>query len=188
MPSTSHEISALPVVVPLAAAAFGAMLWQLHRRGAMSVPRILVAVAVCVYGAGVVANTLFPIHVGGLDYHESWRVFLNLTPLANTEPFDMLTNVAVFVPLGFLVPLIARASSAWRVLLCGFLVSFTMETLQFINAVTGHGGHIADINDLLANTLGAPIGYAMFRAALLLPVIGVGFRHVHAHRDPSPQT
>lgn len=187
MPSTGHEISALPVVVPLAAVAFGVLLWRLRRRAATSVPRILVAAAACVYGAGVVANTLFPIYVGRPDYHESWRVFLNLTPLANTEPFDMLANVAVFVPLGFLVPLLARTSSVWRALLVGFLVSLTMETFQFINAVTGHGGHIADINDLLANTLGAPIGYAMFRGALLLPVIGVGFRHVHAHRDPSPE-
>jgi glycopeptide antibiotics resistance protein len=121
-----------------------------------------------VYGAGVVANTLFPIYLGGERYHRSWRVFLNLTPFADTEPFDMLTNVAVFVPLGFLLPLVTRANSALRVLLVGFLLSFTMETLQLVNAVTGHGGHIADINDLLANTLGAPIGYAVFRAALFL--------------------
>ncbi len=39
----------------------------------------------CVYGAGVVANTLLPIYLGEDDYHPPWRVFLNLTPLVNTE-------------------------------------------------------------------------------------------------------
>jgi glycopeptide antibiotics resistance protein len=111
VPSTSTEISALPVVVPLAAAAFAGVLWRLHRRAAMSVPRIVVAAIICVYGAGVVANTLFPVYIGGDDSHQSWRVFLNLTPFA-------------------------------------------------------------DINDLLANTLGAPIGYAIFRAALFLVARG----------------
>jgi glycopeptide antibiotics resistance protein len=45
-----------------------------------------------------------------------------------------------------------------------------MELLQLLNAVTGHGGHIADVNELLANTVGAPLGYALFRVALLLPL------------------
>ncbi|MEO6605913.1 MAG: VanZ family protein [Aeromicrobium sp.] len=169
MPSNYHEISALPAVVPLSTAAFAFMMWRLHRRAAVSVPRIAVAAAWCVYGAGVAANTVFPIYFGTMGDDQSWRVFLNLTPLANTELFDMLTNVLVFVPLGFLLPLVARTISARRVLLFGFLVSFTMEALQFINAVTGHGGHVADVNDLLANSLGAPIGYALFRVVLLLP-------------------
>jgi glycopeptide antibiotics resistance protein len=87
----------------------------------------------------------------------------------NTDAFDMLENVVVFVPLGLLLPLVARVRSARGVLLCGFLISLTMEVLQLANSLTGRGGHVADINDLLANTLGTPIGYGIFRAALLLP-------------------
>jgi VanZ family protein len=172
MPSTSHEISALPVVVPLAAVAFAALLWRLRRRAALTVPRIVVSALMCVYGAGVVANTLLPIVIGAGGDRPPWRVFLNLTPLVNTELFDMVSNVVVFVPLGFLLPLVARVASARRVLLVGFLVSLTMEALQFVNAVAAHGGHVADINDLLANTLGAPIGYGIFRVAVLLPGLG----------------
>ena len=54
-------------------------------------------------------------------------------------------------------------------LLHGFLLGLTMEVLQLVNAVTEHGGHIADVNDLLANSLGAPLGYGLLRGALLLP-------------------
>jgi len=79
MPSTCHEIPALPVVGPLAVVVFTVLLWRLHRRAAMTVPRVVVRALLCVYGAGVVANTLLPIVVGGGGYRPPWRVFLNLT-------------------------------------------------------------------------------------------------------------
>lgn len=155
--------------MPPALLAFAGMLWLLRRRDAVTVPRVVVGVAVCVYGAGVVANTLLPIYLGYTGDRPRWSVYLNLVPLVNTDPADMIQNVLVFLPLGVLLPIAARVDSVLRVLLCGFMLSFTMELLQFVNAVTGHGGHIADINDLLANTVGAPVGYAVFRAALLVP-------------------
>lgn len=102
----------------------------------------------CVYGVGVVAN---------------------LVPLAGTEPADMLQNVVVFLPLGVLLPIVARVRSALRVLLCGLLLSLSMEAVQLLNAVTGHGGHVADVNDLLANAAGALLGYGVLRCALLVP-------------------
>jgi VanZ family protein len=171
MPS-HHEIPVLPVVVLVAAVAFAVLLWRLHRRTAMTVPRVVVSAVMSVYAAGVIGNTLLPIYLGRGGYDLPWWKYPNFTPLVGTEPFDMLQNVVVFVPLGVLLPLVARVTSLPRVLLCGFLISLTMEVLQWVNAVTAHGGHVPDINDLLANTLGAPIGYAVFRVALLLPVLG----------------
>jgi glycopeptide antibiotics resistance protein len=167
----SHELPTLPIVVPLGVAALAVMLWSLHRRGALTVPRAVASAVVCVYGAGVVVNTLLPITLGSTPDRPPWTVFLNLTPMANTDVRDMLQNIVVFVPLGVLLPVIFRVRSLRRVLLWGFVLSLTMEALQLVNAVTGHGGHVADVNDLLANTLGAPIGYALFRAALLLPPV-----------------
>ena len=126
----------------------------------------------CVYGAGVTANTLLPIHLGRSGGGLPWWSTLDLVPLVGTEPFDMLQNVVVFVPLGFLLPFGARVTSLPRVLLWGFLVSLTMEALQLLNSVTVHGGHASDVNDLLANTLGAAVGYGIFRVALLRPALG----------------
>ena len=166
-----QEVAALPVVVPLAAVALVVLLWRLHRRGALSVPRVLVGVAACVYGAGVVANTVFPVHLGRTPSGLPWWTRFHLTPLAGTEWFDMALNVVVFAPLGVLLPLLARVGSARGVLLRGFLVGLAMEVVHFLNALTGSGGHVADVNDLLANTLGAPIGYGLFRLALLVPAL-----------------
>ncbi|MDM7991326.1 VanZ family protein [Arthrobacter sp. zg-Y877] len=164
-----YEITALPVVVPLAVMVFAILLWRLHRRGELTLPRVVVSAVMCVYGAGVVGNTVLPIHIGGPTYDEPWWIHLNLVPLVHAELGDMVMNVLVFIPLGILLPLISRIRSAVGVLLVGFLVSLTMEVLQFVNAVLAGGGHIADVNDLLANTVGAPLGYGLFRAALLLP-------------------
>ena len=164
------EITALPVVVPLAVVAFVLLLWMLRRRDALTLPRVLLAIVTCVYGAGVIANTLLPISLGGESNPLPWTVFINLVPLAQTEPSDMLQNVVLFAPLGILLPLVLRVDSVLKVLLSGLIVSFVMEALQFVNAVFWHGGHIADINDLLSDTIGVLIGYGIFRALLLLPV------------------
>lgn len=171
MPSDPRELTALPVVVPLAVLAFAVLLWVLHRRTALTPARAAVAVIGCLYGAGVVANTLFPIELGGSAQDLPWTVFLDLVPLSDTEPRDMLQNVVVFAPLGVLLPLVTRLDTVGRVVLAGFLLSLAMEAAQLGNAVTGHGGHIADVDDLLANTLGALLGYGAFRLARRVPAL-----------------
>lgn len=172
MPGTYRELPALPVVVALAMAAFATMVLVLRRRSAVNVPRLIVSAALCSYGAGMLANSALPIYLGQPADDVPWWVNLNLVPLKNTELFDMVENAVVFVPLGLLLALIVRRSSLRRVLLLGFLTSLTMEALQFVDAITVHGGHVADVNDLCANTVGAVVGYGIFRAALLVPTVG----------------
>lgn len=164
--STSHQLAPQAVLAPLAVVTVVAMIWLLHRRAALAVPRVLAGLAACAYVVGIVANTVLPIEIGSSGPRPSWTVFLNLVPLAGTEPRDMLANVLVFAPLGVLLPVVARVRSARGVVLTGFLLSLAMELLQLANAVTGHGGHVADVNDLLANTIGAPLGLAVLRLAV----------------------
>jgi glycopeptide antibiotics resistance protein len=169
-PDPWDQVPVLPVVVPLGLLVVAVLLWRLHRRAALTFPRVVVGAAVAVYVAGVVANSLFPVFIGKSGV-EPWWSSLNLVPLVNTDLDDMLENVAVFVPLGVLLPLVARTTSLPRVLLRGFLVSLAIEVLQLVNSVAANGGHASDVNDLLANTLGAAVGFGLFRAALLLPVL-----------------
>jgi len=168
MPSRHVEVSVLPSVVLLAVLASVVLLERLRRRAALTVPRAVVGVVAAVFVAGMLGNTVLPVHLGRSS-DRAWWQYLHLTPLVGTDPRDMVMNVVVFLPLGVLLPLIARVRSARRVLLIGFLTSLTMELLQWVNAVTVHGGHLPDVNDLLANTVGTPLGYGAFRAALALP-------------------
>ena len=175
VPESSYEspwdqVPVLPVVVPLGLVVFAVLLWRLHRRAALTLPRAVVAAVVAVYVAGVVANSLFPVFIGKGGV-EPWWLTMNLVPLVNTAVGDMLENVAVFVPLGVLLPLVTRTSSFSRVLLWGFLASLAIEVLQLVNSIAANGGHASDVNDLLANVLGAAVGYGVLRIALLLPAV-----------------
>ena len=118
------QVPVLPVVVPIAAAAMALFTWHLRRSGLLSLPRVAVALALCVYVAGVLANTLFPIYLDKPARSAPWDVYINLTPLAGYEVADAVMNICVFVPLGvllaFAVPrwtwrrvLVAAAGFSW---------------------------------------------------------------------------
>lgn len=166
-----HEISRLPVALPLAAATVAALVWRLRRLKALTWPRGLVVVAFCTYGVAVFAATLLPVQLGRPDDHVPWRWFVNLTPLVEAEWHDVVQNVVLFVPLGVLLPLVARVDSLRRILLVGFLASLTIELLQLASDILVRAGHAVDVNDLLANVVGAPVGYGLLRGALRLPAV-----------------
>ncbi len=71
----------------------------------------------------------------------------------------MVLNAALFVPLGALLPMMHRRLRTWPyALLCGAALSTMIETTQLL-AAAGQ----CDVNDILANTLGALLGYGLFR-------------------------
>lgn len=162
-----REVPVLPVVVPVAAAIFLTLLWYLHRRDRLSVPRALVALALCVYAAGVVANTVFPIFLDKPARSALWEVYL--VPLADYEVGDAVMNILVFVPAGMLVPLLVARASLWRVVTVAAAFSLTIETAQLITGNVLGGGHVADVNDLLFNVAGAVLGFGLFSMLSRVP-------------------
>lgn len=106
----------------------------------------------------------FPIYLNQLWFR------LNLIPLVET--FRMLTdgwvvayswyqviaNILVFVPLGFLTPLLYKSLTKWwHILLVGFSGSLLIEVLQILTP-----RNIVDIDDIIFNTLGAMVGYIVY--------------------------
>lgn len=68
-------------------------------------------------------------------------------------------NLAAFLPLGMLLPIMyAGRMNAWRVGLAAGCVSLLIETLQFAS-----GRRVADLDDLLLNTLGGLLGFLLFQ-------------------------
>lgn len=171
---THHVIDGLPVMIPLALVAFLAAVWCLYRQGAMTGPRLASSAVACVYGAGVLNAVLLPFEIllgSARDELAPWRVFVNLTPVTTAlgDPIGIVLNVALFVPLGVMLPLMLRSPSAWRVVTAGFLVSLGIELVQLLADVTVSTGRIADVDDLLGNTAGVVIGYVLFRIVMWLP-------------------
>ncbi|MDD9149985.1 VanZ family protein [Sporolactobacillus sp. CQH2019] len=84
----------------------------------------------------------------------------------NLIPFRWITegvrpyieNILLFVPLGFMLPCIWKKYGVLRkTVLVGIAFSLIIELSQLFN------GRITDIDDLLMNTLGAFIGWVIFR-------------------------
>jgi VanZ family protein len=166
------EVPVLPVVVPLGAVVVALLLWHLHHRRLLSVPRGAVAVALGVYAGGVAANTIFPIYLDRPTSNAEWGAHANLTPLVGYEVADAVMNIGVFVPLGILLAL-ASPASGWRhVLARGTAVSLSIEVIQYVTAHFLGGGHIADVNDFLFNVVGAALGLGVLVTGARVPVLG----------------
>jgi glycopeptide antibiotics resistance protein len=73
---------------------------------------------------------------------------------------ELFGNVLLFVPLGFLLPLLFPAMRRWwRALAGGAGVSLAIELYQ----LAWPGVRKADVNDVLLNALGALVGFAALR-------------------------
>ncbi|WP_162243491.1 VanZ family protein [Leifsonia sp. Root4] len=85
-------------------------------------------------------------------------------------PFDIgypvlefAANVALFVPFGILVPLIAPLWHPWLVMASGFALSCLIEFTQ-----TALPSRFPTASDLLANTLGTALGVGLLAAFMRL--------------------
>ena len=82
----------------------------------------------------------------------------NLVPFVGSSIIPVLLNFLLFVPYGFLLPLVFR-SCQWnwkKIVVIGGLTSLTIELLQMF------GGRYAEIDDFLMNTFGAFSGYIIY--------------------------
>lgn len=83
---------------------------------------------------------------------------INLIPFSEviSSPLQYILNVILFIPVGLLLPITHPAFRQLKYAACsGFFLSLLIETLQLFNFRT------TDINDLIANTLGAILGFAV---------------------------
>lgn len=124
------------------------------------------------YLLAVVAMTLFPFWIGsGPDVHGS----INLEPAVQTVRMfrlrpafalkNVVGNLVLLAPLGLFLPLFwPRFRGLLGTSLFGLVVSVGIETLQYLLP----GIRITDIDDVILNTLGVTIGYALYRALRLL--------------------
>jgi glycopeptide antibiotics resistance protein len=141
-------------------------------RPAPVLPGWLVGTAAAGYAAALVVITLLPIRWRSdlARYRNNWRP--QLVPLwnmvVNLRDGDRAlatlagaaANVALFLPLGFLLPLLAPWFDRWwRSVGAGFALSAAIEWSQ----VAFPGVRRPDVNDVLMNTVGAALGFLAYR-------------------------
>ncbi len=138
----SPALTGLAFVLLLGVAAIGVV--RVARGGKAPTARMVVAAGMWL--AATALLTLRPGHSGRL----------NLVPFdfgANSTPYEPVSNVLLFVPLGILV-----AALGWRwfaVLGLGLAISLCIEATQYLLNI----GRTADVNDVIENTLGTLVGW-----------------------------
>lgn len=92
---------------------------------------------------------------------------INLIPFSDGISLSFLLNIFLFIPLGFLCPIISR--TFWQVkniFLIGFFLSLFIEISQLFTLYRA-----TDINDLLTNIMGTLFGYLCFKLTARLRII-----------------
>lgn len=86
----------------------------------------------------------------------AFHPIISLIPFADGLDFGTISNVILFIPIGFFLPLLwKKYEHAGRTILTGFGVSLLIELLQLFTF------RASDITDLITNTLGTLIGYGI---------------------------
>jgi glycopeptide antibiotics resistance protein len=146
--------------------------------------RLLITTFV-VYLAVVAALTIVPTHfsrVRGTDrdhiniipFGYSFKCYRTARneypPLVSFCLRNTFGNIALFVPLGLLLPFLGvRYRSLKRVVLLALCASVMIETIQFVLRFVGSARSV-DIDDVILNTLGACLGFAVYRVLMRLAV------------------
>jgi glycopeptide antibiotics resistance protein len=99
---------------------------------------------------------------------------INMIPLLTLARQDVSTsllNVLLFIPFGFGLPFIADLQMK-NVVGIGMLFSIVIELLQLVTGLVGGlTFRVADIDDVIFNTVGVALGYLLF----------VGFVRTYCH-------
>lgn len=103
------------------------------------------------------------IHIDDINFIPFLSIYGILqSSVASGEPMfavtNILGNIALFIPLGFLLPLLwKRYRKLWKTLLFGLAVTLSIEIIQlFLTRGT-------DLDDVILNILGTLAGYGIFR-------------------------
>lgn len=73
-------------------------------------------------------------------------------------------NVAGFIPFGLFLPLLSKNTRSFMfIMLSGLAVSLSVEIIQLVSRVGSF-----DVDDLILNTVGAIIGYVVFKVCKAL--------------------
>ena len=89
-------------------------------------------------------------------------IFSSTVKITNwAELLNIILNILLFIPFGYLLPSLFPRLRWWQVVLLGLAFSLCIELLQLITKL----GY-ADVDDLINNTLGDAIGWLCYKLIL----------------------
>lgn len=154
-------VPTLAFAIPAAALVLSLTAVRLRRAGTTRVHRVWV-LASALYLVAVASVVFFPfqVNIGPYAGQTPWWSSVNVFPIITIDVETFLLNIVMFVPLGVVLTLMTRWQTLGGVLLVGALASVGIELAQIAFGVIG-GTRTADVNDVIANTIGAGVGFAV---------------------------
>ena len=157
-PFTQNLSQYLPDAAVLAAV-FLLLLPRWRRQGRR---RLAVSALFYLYMAGVLWVTVLPV-LSMLGVHHPYQPmvfepFRDLRLGYGNATRQLLLNVLMTVPFGFLWPLVRRRDGLLRAVGAAFLLSLCIELVQPLLPTA----RTADITDLICNTAGGLAGYVLY--------------------------
>lgn len=147
---TQHLVSGYIPVIPALLVYFIVLNMSRKRQ---TIAHIIMSYVFCFYLVGILTMT-------GIWWIKPFSPRLVWLPFVDMirGPVDTVLNVFLFIPLGFFLPMLYKwYDRIGKVALTGFLLSLSVECVQMF------GCGSTDVNDLITNTVGACIGYYIFR-------------------------
>ncbi|WHY03196.1 VanZ family protein [Neobacillus sp. DY30] len=137
-------------------------------------------ITLAIYLLTVIHLVFFPIEVypGGYEWTGPlWLAILKeiqFIPILTIDIPTFVLNIIMLIPFGvYLLLLNDKVDSARKAARYGFYLSLSIEILQLTIEVTLGSGRIADINDLIANTLGAVVGFLIIKKLVKIKLFKV---------------
>lgn len=161
--SDAIPLAIMAVVACAVGVTFAFFIFKSKYKGTKKFPfaKTFLWLALAGYIATVFAVTLLRgegLRDSNFHLFRAWREAWNIFSFKNWA--NVLLNIAMFVPLGILLPWIHKLFRKWYIILgCGFAFSLVIEIFQGITR-TG----LFDVDDLFSNTLGTIFGYGLYMA------------------------
>lgn len=146
------------------------------KKGRIDKLRFFYLMVFACYIASLVSLTLFPFpyqkELIEIMIKEDLGMKHNFIPFKtflDTMNFGTITflkqmggNILLFVPLGFILPILFLIKKR-NIVFLGFLISFTVELTQsLLDFMVGYNYRSFDVDDLITNTLGVVFGLLLF--------------------------
>lgn len=121
----------------------------------------------------IVDKTQFPIFSENLTMREELGGIklgrdINLIPFKDALHMTSVLNIFMFVPIGFLLGMLK--GNKWKsITFIGFFISLMVESGQLLtNMFVGYNLRIADVNDLIFNTVGTVMGLVIYVCMIIV--------------------
>ncbi|MBP3951547.1 VanZ family protein [Bacillus suaedae] len=142
------------------------VIWAKRRKERVNPAQFVVLLSFGIYLLCVFHLVFFPIdvNIGTYANQTPWYKSINFFPVLTIDLTTFVLNIIMLVPFGMYLPFLKKTvDSVKDAAKLGFMLSLSFEMIQLLIRITLGSGRSTDINDLLANTAGAAIGYLIIK-------------------------